>query len=135
MICSVSKKEYLDYKVATADLHNWHAYMKWIADKVGSNFVNATKVNLLMGDNREKLTVAFGESDWRWRHEGQMMHVWVLHHEKHTFLAMSGRNKGTCLEVVVPAGVNLNESIKHVSGEEVVAFADWFLEELVGVSK
>lgn len=133
MLCTVSKKEYRSGEIMTVDIQNWHDYGQWFCDLVLKG--EMLSINLVMGDNRENLKEAFGEPNWRWRHDGQIMHTWVLHHDNHTFLVMTGVNKGTCIEVIVPPTEDFNEAMAHVSSKEILNFANWLKDELMAIKR
>ena len=114
----ITAKDYREGRIHTVAIENSRGYGDWILDKCPSLLQYAK----CFQDNREAFKILFGKPDWHYRGSEFYFHVWVREHNGETFLLMTAKGKGTCIEIV---GSNIENK-----SDAIISFVENLLEQL-----
>jgi|WetSurMetagenome_2_1015567.scaffolds.fasta_scaffold988851_1 hypothetical protein len=113
----ITAKEYRAQKVATVSINNNINFLGWVAK-------NFQRKSILWQDNRETFAAIFGKPHWHYRNEFYF-HVWSIDFEGESYLLLTAKNYGTCIEMV---------GSLHSIGKKtktIIAFAKHLVEKLL----
>ena len=120
---TISKKDYAGGKIKTVAVENSKAYRDWVFEKVSGNSNGKSRSHILCRDNQEAFEKLWGKQDWCYNGEFRFR-VWVREHEGETYIVLTSKHKGTCVEMVG----NCDEV--RLKGKNIVGFMSWLWKKL-----
>lgn len=113
----LTANDYNSGNLKTVDVMNYEKVLSWC----GNN--NEALSSGLFADNRVKLKNIFGSRDFFIR-LAFPFDVWAVTHKDYTYLLLSSKTKGTCIELIT-------KGILSVDEDKVVGFLDWLTNRLI----
>ena len=110
----ITGKQYAEGEAKATPIENCRAYMYWVFPK--GHPTKDCSLMLLTDDNRKSFRHLFGKPNFYFKSEFYF-HVWEREFNGHTFLLLTAKDKGTCIEMVGETAKTIREK-----GEVVVAF-------------
>ena len=113
----ITLKDYKTKKVHTVPIDNNRGYREWM----GNDFVHR---DAILQDNRQIFRTLFGKPHWHYRGEFDF-HVWVQEYEGETYIVLTAKGKGTCIEMVRPAYRGIESKT-----DKIIGFATMLLKTM-----
>jgi hypothetical protein len=113
----ITKKQYATFLIETTDIGNCEEYRKWLLDNTNLRYLS--RLHLLCKDNREDFKKLWGKADWHYNNGEFYFSVWVKEFQDATFIILTSKGKGTCIEFISPPfssfkGVNYGVNSKTI---------------------
>lgn len=124
----ITRKDYANGTINAVDISNCRTYTNWLCGSNVLGFIDARRMHDVLKDNREAFKTIWGKPDWYWRGEFHF-HVWVREWDGETFIVLTAKGKGTCIEMVRPKN---NKRVYGVTtkGPKIISFIGSILKEM-----
>jgi hypothetical protein len=119
----ISKKEYAEGKINTAAIENCPEYRDWILQSLAI-LQDKSRLHVLCKDNRESLKKLWGKPHFRYNNGEFYFHAWVCEDRGETYIVLTAKNKGTCVEMVGSCGE------VRAKGKAIISFMGNLWEQL-----
>jgi hypothetical protein len=92
-------KKYRAGEINSISIENCRGYIQWICDTDGAT-PDTWKSWIITRDNRETFKSIWGKMDFSYNGSEFYFHAWVKEFEGETFLVLTAKGKGTCIEMM-----------------------------------